>query len=44
MNDIMEAAYTRKDAPPTAQKFAEDLFATCMKSGGNMDTILGKRL
>ena len=44
MNDIMEAAYTRKDAPPTAQKFAEDLFATCMKSGGNMDTILGRRL
>jgi hypothetical protein len=44
MNDIMEAAYTRKDAGPTAQKFAEDLFATCMKTGGNMDQVLGKRL
>jgi hypothetical protein len=44
MNDIMEAAYTRRDAAPSAQKFAEDLFATCMKTGGNMDKILGRRL
>lgn len=44
MNDIMEAAYNARAAAPSAQKFAEDLFATCMKSGGNMDTILGKRL
>jgi hypothetical protein len=44
MNDILEAAYTKKEAAPSAQKFAEDLFATCMKAGGNMDTILGKRL
>ena len=44
MNDIMEAAYTGRNSAPSAQKFAEDLFATCMKSGGNMDTILGKRL
>ena len=27
-----------------SQKFAEDLFTTCMKEGGNMDTVLGKRL
>jgi len=44
MNDIMEAAYTKRDSGPNAQKFAEDLFATCMKTGGNMDKILGKRL
>ena len=25
------------------QKFAEELFATCMKSGGNMDQMLGHR-
>ena len=28
----------------SSQKFAEDLFTTCMKEGGNMDTVLGKRL
>jgi hypothetical protein len=44
MNDILATAYMKKDAAPTAQKFAEDLFATCMRAGGNMDTILGKRL
>src|SRR5262245_39042202 len=44
MNDIMEAAYTKRDAGPSAQKFAENLYATCMKTGGNMDTILGRRL
>jgi hypothetical protein len=44
MRDIMDAAYTGTNAVPNAQKFAENLFATCMKSGGNMDTILGRRL
>jgi hypothetical protein len=44
MNDIMEAAYAKRDVQPSAQKFAEELFATCMRAGGNMDTILGKRL
>jgi hypothetical protein len=44
MHDIMDAAYTGTNAVPNAQKFAENLFATCMKSGGNMDTILGRRL
>ena len=27
----------------SGQKFAEELFATCMKSGGDMDRILGRR-
>jgi hypothetical protein len=44
MNEIMETAYTKRDAGPSAQRFAEDLFATCMKTGGNMDKILGRRL
>jgi hypothetical protein len=42
MKDILEAAYRSQGA--TSQKFAEDLFAACMKSGGNMDTVLGSRL
>jgi hypothetical protein len=42
MKDILDAAY-RKEGE-TSQKFAEELFATCMKTGGNMDTVLGKRL
>jgi lipopolysaccharide export LptBFGC system permease protein LptF len=42
MRDILDAAYVSKGA--SAQKFAEDLFATCMKSDGDMDTVLGKRL
>jgi hypothetical protein len=45
MQDIIDAAYgSRRDAGASAQKFAEDLFATCMKSDGNMDTVLGRRL
>ena len=50
MSDITDAAYgaqeeTSASAGGTAssQKFAEDLFATCMKSGGDMDTMLGQR-
>lgn len=42
MRDILDAAY-RKDNR-NSQKFAEELFAACMKSGGNMDTVLGSRL
>jgi lipopolysaccharide export LptBFGC system permease protein LptF len=42
MKDIMDAAYNSNGA--SAQKFAEELFTACMKSGGNMDPILGKRL
>jgi hypothetical protein len=50
MRDILEAAYGLQHAPSAAaggsassQKFAEDLFATCMKTGGDMDPILGRR-
>jgi hypothetical protein len=42
MKDILDAAYATRDA--TAQQFAEELFAACMKTGGNMDTVLGRRL
>ena len=42
MKEILEAAYAGSGG--SAQKFAEDLFAACMKSGGNLDTVLGKRL
>jgi hypothetical protein len=42
MKDILDAAY-RKEAA-TSQTFAEELFNACIKTGGNMDTILGKRL
>ena len=30
-------------ATPSGQKFAEELFSACMKTGGNMDTVLGHR-
>jgi hypothetical protein len=42
MKDIIHAAYRSNGA--SSQKFAEELFAVCMKDGGNMDTVLGKRL
>jgi hypothetical protein len=28
----------------SGQKFAEELLTTCLKTGGNLDTVLGKRL
>jgi len=42
MRDILDAAYHNEG--DTSQKFAEELFAACMKTGGNMDTVLGRRL
>ena len=42
MKDILDAAY--RSSGPSSQKFAEDLFATCMKTGGNMEGVLGRRL
>ena len=42
MKDILDAAY--RNEGETSQKFAEELFAACMKTGGNMDTVLGRRL
>ena len=43
MRDILEAAY-RTPVSTDSQNFAEELFTACIKSGGDMDTILGKRL
>jgi hypothetical protein len=55
MRDITDAAYRAHEggitapssgataAPGSGQKFAEDLFATCMKTGGNMDPLLGHK-
>ena len=42
MKDILDAAYRSNGAD--SQKFAEDLFTACMKTGGNMDTVLGRKL
>lgn len=42
MKDILDAAYRTNGA--NSQKFAEDLFTACMKTGGNMDKVLGRRL
>lgn len=51
MRDIIDAAYSApRDANASAggtassQKFAEELFTTCIKTGGDMDPILGRRL
>jgi lipopolysaccharide export LptBFGC system permease protein LptF len=50
MRDIIDAAYSKyQDSNASAggasssQRFAEDLFATCIKGGGDMDAILGRR-
>ena len=51
MRDITDAAYSAKQREPSAsagatassQKFAEELYVTCMKSGGDMDPILGRK-
>ena len=43
MKDILEAAYAQPARDSTSQKFAEELFTACMKTGGNMDTVLGQR-
>jgi lipopolysaccharide export LptBFGC system permease protein LptF len=42
MKEILDAAYVSKG--PSSQEFAQDLFSTCMKSGGDMSPVLGKRL
>ena len=47
MKEIIDAAYVSTAAAggsASGQKFAEELFATCMKSGGNMNQMLGKKL
>jgi len=42
MKEILDAAYISKGN--SSQEFAEDLYSTCMKSGGDMDPVLGKKL
>jgi hypothetical protein len=46
MKEILDAAYSRGSAAAggSAQKFAENLYATCVKSGGDMDPVLGRKL
>ena len=47
MKEILDAAYAQNTAAAgggSGQKFAEELFTTCMKSNGDLDPVLGKRL
>jgi hypothetical protein len=46
MKEILDAAYVPAGpaADSTSQEFAETLYSTCMKSGGDMDPVLGKKL
>jgi hypothetical protein len=46
MKDILDAAYvpTAAAGGTTGQTFAEDLYASCMSSDGNMDAVLGRKL
>jgi hypothetical protein len=47
MKEILDAAYNSSTAAAgggTGQNFAEELFTACMKTGGNLDTVLGQRL
>jgi hypothetical protein len=43
MKEILDAAYVAKQ-PATSREFAQELFSTCMKSGGDMSPVLGKKL
>jgi hypothetical protein len=47
MKEIIDAAYNSSTAAAgggSGQGFGEELFTACMESGGNLDTVLGKRL
>ena len=46
MKDILDAAYvpTAAAGGTSGQTFAEDLYASCMSSDGNMDAVLGRKL
>jgi len=47
MKEILDAAYAQSTAAAgggSGQKFAEELFAACMKTNGSLDSVLGKRL
>ena len=50
LRDITDAAYGAEQqanasagGTASSQEFAEALYTTCMKRGGDMDTILGRR-
>ena len=49
MQDILDAAYgpgrgaTASQPDSSGQRFAEELFTDCIKSGGDMDRVLGRR-
>jgi len=50
LRDITDAAYGAQEqqgasagGTASSQDFAEQLYTTCMKTGGDMDTILGRR-
>ena len=50
LRDITDAAYGAQEqsgasagSTASSQQFAEALYTTCMKRGGDMDTILGRR-
>jgi len=50
LRDIADAAYGAQEeqgasagGTASSQELAEELYTTCMKSGGDMDTILGRR-
>jgi len=47
MKEILDSAYAQNTAAAgggSGKKFAEELFAACMKSNGDLDSILGKTL
>ena len=46
MKEILDAAYvpTAAAGGTSGQTFAEDLYTSCMKSGGDMDAVLGRKL
>ena len=46
MKEILDAAYvpTGPVAKATSQQFAQTLYSTCIKSGGDMDPVLGRKL
>lgn len=46
MKEILDAAYvpTAAAGGTSGQKFAQDLYTSCMDSGGNMDSVLGTKL
>lgn len=41
MGEILDAAYAKSES---SQVFAEKLFTACMKTGGDMNEVLGQRL